>query len=157
MGMSNSDVLRKCWWNLSLNATTIFRILYGTQDYVPYEELVKHLYSDDLEKILGWMGRSIREAGGDTCSYYKFIEWDSDGYRLRDCMRAVVGELLGRHDKGKTILLESLWNMAGIVKSLETRVDDIPGDISADLAMEFKLCQQELERLSQELLKPSDA
>ena len=66
MGMSNSDVLRKCWWNLSLNATTIFRILYGTQDYVPYEELVKHLYSDDLEKILGWIGRSIEEAGGGT-------------------------------------------------------------------------------------------
>ena len=155
--MSNSDVLRKHWWALSPTAHDIFKVLYKTQDYVPYEELMKHLYNDDLEKVFGWIGRSIREAGGGTVSWNNFIDWGDGGYRLRDHLRPVVGEKLGHHEKEKTVLLETIWTMKEMFDLLERRVDDIPGDKNDSLYMEFKSCQQELDRLSQELLNPANA
>lgn len=155
--MSNSDALRKCWSRLSFNAQTVFRVLYETQDYVPREDLAKHLYNDDLEKILGWIGRAIREGGGGTSSYYKFIDWDSGGYRLRDHFRPVVGELLGHHEKEKTVLLDTLWTMKELLDSLERRVDDIPIDERFVDSQNIRMRQQRLESLLQELLKHSDA
>lgn len=157
MAMPNSDVLRKHWLDLSSNARELFRTLYETQDGVPSQKLQEKLSTNDdgINSIIGWMGRSIEKGGGPPS--YNFgaecISWDYSNYSLSPRVRPVVGELLGHHEKGKTILLESLWQIAGMAKSLENRSGEIPGDIPADLAMEFKSCQQELERLSQDLLK----
>ena len=153
------DVLRKGWWELSPNAHILFKILYETQDYVPEQKLVEKIFiaGDSLTQVLGWIAWVIGAAegglpyrGGD---FQRGFESDSGGYRLKDHLRPVVGELLGHHKEGKTILLESLWNMARMVKSLENRIGDIPDDIPANFAMEFKSCQQELERLSQDLFE----
>ena len=153
--MSNSDVLRKHWWDLSSNARRLFKILYETPDGVPSQKLQEKFFTTatGITSMIVWIGRNIEEVGGPPCSGSDFINWGLSGYYLMPHVRPVVGELLGHHKKGKTILLESLWNMAGMAKSLENRSGDIPGDIPADFAMEFKSCQQELERLSQDLLK----
>ena len=151
MAMLNSDVLRNSWWKLSLNAHTIFRVLYETQDEVPSEELARQLYADDLYKVFGWIGRSFKGKGSGGYSHFTFFDWGADGYRLRDHWRPVVGELLGHHEKEKTILLETLWSMTRMFGLLERRVGDTPGERPADFSMEFKTRQQELEGLLQEL------
>ena len=65
-----------------------------------------------------WIGRSIEEVGGPYSFGAEFLTSDFSSYCLASSVRPVVGELLGHHEKGKTILLESRWNMARTVKCL---------------------------------------
>ena len=154
-----SDVLREHWSSLSINAKKLFRILYENQEGVPTQDLQEVLdtTNDGVEKVIGWIGRSIGETGGGW--YYRggCFEWGSHGYRLKDHLRPVVGELLGYHEKDKTLILEALWNVSRMLGLIEGRIRDIPGDETGTFSTEFKACQQEFEKVLQGFLDHSSS
>ncbi len=151
----NSTHLRQAWPQFSLTAHKLFRILYLTQDFVPSSQIETELnVSQDFTGVRAGISRILDDIDDYSRSHDCFYQDDSDGYRLADHLRPVVGELLGYHDEEKTSLLDAIWAIKGMLYSLTMRLDDIPGDESGIVTHEFRQRNRELEEHMQSLLKP---
>lgn len=154
----NPALLRKSWPLLSKKAKDLFAIHYDTQDCVSEQRLKEELNvnSVGLRSVRAWIDMKISAAnGGGYFSASDCFQWDTNGYRLRDQLRPVVGELLEYHTKEKTILLQTLWTIGLMFESLERHIDSIPGDEIQTFSINLRTHQQELDSLLQDLLKPS--
>ena len=155
IGNLNSAQFRQAWPHFSSTAKGLFRILYLTQDFVPSSHIEQELnVSPEFRGVRSRIS-VVLESVADLSSSYGYFEWkSSDGYRIADHLRPVVGELLGYHDEEKTNLLDTIWTIKKMLDSLTSHINNAPEHESVTSPHEFEQLNSELDNHLQSLLKP---